>query len=96
MLISMRPNSRALQSERPTPQPRSTIVVSMSTKAAQSVPVADGTWSATFTGLGTGTYSVSASQTDGAENTGTSPTITVNVDVTAPVDRKSTRLNSSH
>ena len=60
------------------------VTVTVSGEDPASVPVTGGTWTATFGGLAEGPYTVVASMQDSVGNTGTSATVTITVDTTAP------------
>ena len=74
-----------------TGDPGADVVVSVTGQPDQTVVVApDGTWTATFPGLGEGEYDVTATQTVGDQTTTETVTVTVDgvdaVSITAPLD----------
>jgi len=74
-----------------TGDPGADVVVSVTGQPDQTVVVApDGTWTATFPGLGEGGYDVTATQTVGDQTTTETVTVTVDgvdaVSITAPLD----------
>ncbi|ACZ23238.1 Ig-like domain-containing protein [Sanguibacter keddieii DSM 10542] len=69
-----------------TGDPGADVVVSVSGQADQTVPVGPGgTWSATFTGVGVGDYTVTATQTVGDQTTDATTDVSVVVGVVADV-----------